>query len=231
MINGLKVLAIIPARGGSKGLPGKNIINLAGKPLIAWTIEVAKQSKFIDKLILSSDDEEIISVAKKYGCDVPFKRPAELALDSTPGIDPILHAMKEFPEFDLVICLQATSPLRNSADIDGAIEMCIMQNSPSCISVSPAEQSPYWMFKLDNQNVMMPLLSLDSTVVRRQDLPPVYTLNGAVYVAKSEWIKKTKSFLSDETTGFIMPVERSIDIDTELDLQIASYILEKEHRA
>lgn len=114
-------LAIIPARGGSKGVPRKNIRNLAGKPLIAWTIEEAKKSKYINRVILSSDDNEIIEIAKNYNCEVPFVRPKNIAEDNTPGIDPVLHAIKQCPGYDYVVLLQPTSPLRTVEDIDGCI--------------------------------------------------------------------------------------------------------------
>lgn len=123
-----KILAIIPARGGSKGVPRKNIRDLAGKPLIAWTIEEAKKSKYITRLILSSEDEEIIEAAKKYGCEVPFVRPIELAQDNTPGIEPVLHAIEKCPGYDYVLLLQPTSPLRTVEDIDGCIEFLLNKN-------------------------------------------------------------------------------------------------------
>ncbi|MEH2097772.1 acylneuraminate cytidylyltransferase family protein, partial [Nostoc sp.] len=121
MIHGKKVLAIIPARGGSKAVPRKNIREIGGKPLIAWTIEEAKKSQYIDRLILSSEDDEIISIAQKWGCEIAFKRPVELAQDDTPGIAPVLHALNQLPIYDYVVLLQPTSPLRQVIDIDGCI--------------------------------------------------------------------------------------------------------------
>jgi N-acylneuraminate cytidylyltransferase len=220
MIDGKTVLAIIPARGGSKGVPRKNIREVAGKPLIAWTIEEAKKSKYIDRLILSSDDAEIIEVAKAWGCEAPFVRPAGLAQDETPGIDPVLHALDMLPGYEVVVLLQTTSPLRCAADIDGCIEQCIASKANACVTVTQAEQSPYWMYMLGNDGAMQPLIKTDESYARRQDLPKAYILNGAVYVAKSEWLRRHKTFVSDETRGFVMPQERSLDIDTELDLQI-----------
>ena len=134
MIDGRSVLAIIPARGGSKGVPRKNIRPLGGKPLIAWTIEAAHRSAWIDRLILSSEDQEIIDTACAWGCDVPFVRPAELARDCTPGIDPVLHALKQLPSFDLVVLLQPTSPLRSAADIDRCIERCQRGGAPAAVT-------------------------------------------------------------------------------------------------
>ncbi len=220
MIDGRSVLAIIPARGGSKGVPRKNIREVGGKPLIAWTIEEAQKSKHIDRLILSSDDTEIIEVAKRWGCEVPFVRPAELAQDETPGIAPVLHALDVLPDFELVVLLQITSPLRSVADIDGCIEQCIASNANACVTVSEAEQSPYWMYTLGEGGAMQALIPAAQSFARRQDLPRAYLLNGAVYAAKSAWLRQHKTFFSTETLGFVMPQERSLDIDTEIDLQI-----------
>lgn len=210
-------LAVIPARGGSKGVPRKNIKELAGKPLIAWTIEEAKKSKFIDRIILSSEDAEIIEVAKQYGCDVPFTRPVELAQDETPGIAPILHAIEQCPDYDFVVLLQPTSPLRTVEDIDGAIETLFEKEADFCVSVSEPDQSPYWMYNLDVKGMMNLVIKQDNFALSRQDLPKVYSLNGAVYVANTEQLKVTKSFLTDYTAGYVMSRKHSVDIDTEED--------------
>ena len=220
MIKNKTVLAIIPARGGSKGVPRKNIREVARKPLIAWTIEEAKKSKYIDRLILSSDDTEIIEVAKAWGCEAPFVRPAELARDDTPGIDPVLHALDMLPGYDWVVLLQTTSPSRSVADIDGCIENCATNRAPACVTVAEAEQSPYWMYTLDSDGAMQPLIATGNSFARRQDLPAVYVLNGAVYMAECDWLREHKTFVTGETLGFVMPRERSLDVDTELDLQI-----------
>ncbi len=220
MIDGKSVLAIIPARGGSKGVPRKNIREAGGKPLIAWTIEEAKKSKYIDRLILSSDDAEIIQVAQSWGCEAPFVRPAELAQDDTPGIDPVLHAMEILPEYEIVVLLQTTSPLRSVADIDACIEQCMTNQANACVSLTQAEQSPYWMYTVGTGGEMQPLIPTSQVFARRQDLPQAYILNGAVYVARRDWLRQSKTFLTGETLGFVMPPERSLDIDTELDLQI-----------
>lgn len=218
-------LAVIPARGGSKSIPRKNIKELAGKPLIAWTIEEAKKSKFIDRIILSSEDAEIIEVAKQYGCDVPFTRPVNLAQDETPGIAPVLHAMKECPGHDFVVLLQPTSPLRTVDDIDRAIETLFEKEADFCVSVTESEQSPYWMYNLDVNGTMNPVVKQENFALLRQDLPKVYSLNGAVYVANTEQLKVTKSFLTDDTVGYVMPKVRSFDIDTEEDLILCQQML------
>lgn len=226
MICGKTVLAIIPARGGSRGIPRKNICDLAGKPLIAWTIEEAQKSQYIDKLILSSEDQEIIAVAKEWGCEVPFVRPRELALDNTPGVDPVLHAIEALSEeYGYIVLLQPTSPLRLVQDIDGAIEMCFKCGAPVCVSVTDPQKSPYWMYTLDEKNRLHPVTSLGYTSIPRQELPAIKVLNGAVYVAETKWLKQKKTFLSPETIAFGMPKRRSWDIDTELDLEICRIIL------
>ena len=226
MIGGRSILAVITARGGSKGLPGKNIRPLAGKPLIAWTIEAAMRSRYIDRLIVSSEDEGIIAVARQWGCEVPFVRPAVLAEDHTPGVEPILHAVEAVPEpYDYVVLLQPTSPLRLTADIDGCIERCCELFAPACVSVTEPDKSPYWMYNLDEKGFLVPMTDLGYTSSRRQDLPRVYALNGAVYVAQTEWLKRRRSFLSPETAAFVMPRERAHDIDGELDLKICETLL------
>lgn len=221
-----KILAVIPARGSSKGVPRKNIRDLAGKPLIAWTIEEAKKSKYIDRVILSSEDMEIIEVAKQYGCDVPFVRPIELAQDETPGIEPVLHAVEQCPGYDYVVLLQPTSPLRTVEDIDGCIAYTLEKQAHFCVSVTEPEKSPYWMYTL-NDGAMEQLIPQKQTVMRRQDLPKVYALNGAVYVGRTESILIEKTFLTNKTKGYVMPTINSLDIDTNLDLQICSILLKE----
>lgn len=224
MINGKSVLAIIPARGGSKGVPRKNIRDLAGKPLIAWTIEAARKSVYIDRVILSSDDPEIIDVAKSWGCDVPFIRPAELARDETPGIDPVIHALEKLPGYDYAVLLQPTSPLRITEDIDASIARCEESGAPACVSVTEPAHHPHWMYTLNGTGVLRPLA--EERGLRRQDLPPVYALNGATYVAQVPWLVKSRTFLGVETHAYVMPPCRSIDIDTEQDLIVAACLLQ-----
>jgi CMP-N,N'-diacetyllegionaminic acid synthase len=230
MIGNKKVIAIIPARGGSKGVLRKNIREVAGRPLIAWTIEEAKKSKYIDRLILSTDDAEIIQIAQSWGCEVPFMRPAALAQDDTPSIDSVLHAMDILPDYEIVALLQITSPLRNATDIDGCIEYCVTSGGNACVTVSQAGQSPYWMYTLAAGGVMQPLISTEQVFTRRQDLPKTYILNGAVYVAHRDWLHEHKTFVTEKTLGFVMPQERSLDIDSELDLQILGVLYKNEVR-
>lgn len=226
MIEDKNVLAIIPARGGSKGLPRKNIRKLAGKPLIGWTIEEAKKSRYIDRLILSSEDSEIIEVAKALGCEVPFVRPAELARDNTPGIDPVLHAINTLTEqYHYVILLQPTSPLRRVEDIDGCLEHCLKARAPACVTVAPPDKSPYWMYVVNQTGRLQPLIKQVPTFTCRQDLPRVYAINGAVYAARCNWLLKNKTFITDETVAYIMLKERSLDVDTEFDFKLCQFLL------
>ncbi|NQF13276.1 acylneuraminate cytidylyltransferase family protein [Brevibacillus sp. HB1.3] len=225
MINDSKVLAIIPARGGSKGVPRKNIRELSGKPLIAWTIEEAKKSLYIDRVIVSTDDEEIAEVAREWGCEVPFLRPSEFAQDHAPGIDPVLHAMEMLPGYDYAMLLQPTSPLRIAEDIDACLEHCVKQGANACVSVSLTDKSPYWMYHLSETNGLLPVLHSDQPVLRRQDAPDVYVLNGAVYVARSNWLQQTRTYLQAETIGFVMPKERSFDIDTQFDFTFVETVM------
>jgi N-acylneuraminate cytidylyltransferase len=225
MVNDKKVLAVIPARGGSKGVPRKNIRPLAGKSLLAWSVEAARESRYIDRLIISSDDEEIIKVAREAGCEAPFVRPAELARDDTPGIEPVIHALQMLPGYDYVVLLQPTSPFRTADDIDRCVELCARNGAPSCVSVTPPDKSPFWMYTLDAETRMAPLLPPPAGFSRRQDLPTVYALNGAVYVAETDWLFENRTFITADTLGCIMSKAHSIDIDTELDLAFCEFLL------
>lgn len=225
MINNKRVLAVIPARGGSKGVLRKNIRPLAGKPLIAWTIEAARQSRYIDYVAVSSEDIEIIDVARAWGAEIPFVRPASLACDETLGIEPVMHAISELPGYDYVVLLQPTSPLRVAADIDACLKRCNELGAPSCVSVVEPDHHPFWMFQLDHAGRLEPLFP--DRPARRQDLPPVFALNGAVYVADTKWLKAKKSFLAAGCCGYPMPMARSIDIDTIGDFQHAEQLLEE----
>ena len=227
MIDQQTVLAVIPARGGSKGLPGKNILPLAGKPLIAWSIEAAAACPEIDRVILSSDDAHIITVARSLGCEVPFVRPAALASDSASGSDVILHALETLPEFyDWVVVLQPTSPLRLATDITACLQLCIQYNAPACVSVVPGK-SPFWSYFLASDLCLTPILGRDNTQAGRQQLPPSYTLNGAVYVARSRWFQQNRTFVGAETRAYTMPDERSVDVDSALDFKLAGLLLEE----
>ncbi|MBU0587280.1 MAG: acylneuraminate cytidylyltransferase family protein [Gammaproteobacteria bacterium] len=225
MIGGKKVLAVIPARGGSKGLPGKNIRELAGKPLIVWTIEAAQASGWIDRLILSSDDDEIIQVARRWGCEVPFVRAGHLATDEATTVDVVLDALQRCPGYDWVVVLQPTSPLRSAEDIDNCLSECIGQGASVGVSVCEASASPYWMFGRDERGQLQNLLPMPEGVTRRQDLPKAYQLNGAVYVAECGWLQVNACFITSQTHAYVMPQQRSIDIDVPIDFLLAQQLL------
>jgi len=228
MIQGKTVLAVIPARGGSKGIPRKNIREVGGKPLIAWTILEAKKSRYLDRVIVSSEDPEIIAMAQQWGGEVPFIRPRELARDDTPGIAPVIHALETLPEnYDYVVLLQPTSPLRQARDIDDCLETCLDHEAPACVSVTETDKSPYWMYHLDAAHRLIPWLPQERIMATRQELPRTFALNGAVYVARTSLLKQHHTFLTAETIGYVMPKERSVDVDTEFDLTIAECLLSK----
>lgn len=227
MIASLRVLAVIPARGGSKGIPGKNIRPVGGRPLLAWTVAAAKASAYVDRTILSSDDPEIIEVALRYGCDVPFQRPSELSSDTTTSVDVALHALELTPGYDVLVLLQPTSPLRVAADIDAALDLLIETGAPSCVSVVEAESHPWLAFRQDAGR-LQPFCAPPDASLRRQDLPPAYVLNGAVYAVKADALRTgERLFGAGETVPLVMPTERSYDVDTWDDLRIVDELLSK----
>ena len=159
-------------------------------------------------------------MAQEWGCDVPFSRPDELAQDHSKTIDAILHALEELPGYDFVVCLQATTPLTTTEDIDGCIEKCINADANSCVSVSEPEKSPYWMLRFTDKDYLEPLMDASYLTKRRQELPHVYIPNGAIYVCNVAWLIQSKNLFSERQLGFVMPRERSLDIDTEQDFTI-----------
>ena len=226
MIDGESVLAFVPARGGSKRLPQKNLRRLGGEPLVGWTIAAAQNSDLIDRIVISTDDDEIMLLGEKLGCDVPFRRPAVLATDTARTIHVLQHLLRSIDrEYTYVVQLQPTSPFRNSADIDATIEACVTSKAPACVSVCPVKKSPHWIFSVSEDKRMSPVLPLPEGTSRSQDLATYYELNGAIYVARSDWIVQRDSFLSDQTIAYVMPRERSLDIDTEGDLALAEAMI------
>lgn len=223
----MNLLALIPARGGSKGVPRKNIKSLHGKPLIGWSIDAAKKSRFIDKVVVSTEDDEIAAIARDLGAEIPFMRPIELAADDTPGIAPVMHTIENLPEFDWVILLQPTSPLRTAEDIDGIVRFCIEHDAPSAVSVYVVDKHPYLMYQRDETERLQPLIPDKPDITRRQDLPPVYALNGALYLARIDWLKERQSLIGPETLGYVMSTESSADIDTPLDWQWVEFLIEQ----
>ena len=219
----MKILGIIPARGGSKGIPRKNLKNFCGKPLIAWTIESALESAWLDNVVVSTDDEEIADIARQYGAEVPFLRPTELALDSTSGVATVLHAIEQLPNFDSILLLQPTSPLRTTIDIDGIINFALLKNACSVVSVCESPIHPFWVYKTEDSK----LISYMSTdfVACRQNLPKAYSLNGALYFAKNTWLVKSGSLVTADTFAFHMPKSNSYDIDDNDDWIVAETLL------
>lgn len=226
MIENKKVLAVMPARGGSKGIPNKNIAPLHGKPLINWTIEAAQASQYIDRLILSSDDARICRAAESAGCEVPFVRRKELATDDAKSIDVVFDALEKVPGFDLIVLLQPTSPLRSTSDIDGCLELLVERSAYSAVTVAPAQEHPYLIYSMNAGGRLDPFIgAAQQASLRRQDLPEAYSLNGAVYVAEIEWLRKSRSFISGQPAGYVMPKLRSVDIDDQEDLELAAEYL------
>jgi CMP-N,N'-diacetyllegionaminic acid synthase len=225
VIGNRRVLAVIAARGGSKGLPGKNLLPLSGLPLIGWTIRAAKASRLIDRLILSSDDQEIIRVAQGLGCEAPFVRSSALATDTATSLDVVLDAVDRIPGYDVVVLLQPTSPLRTAGDIDGTVSL--LESQKSAVSVTEALAHPWLVYGNDDAGLLTPFVQVqDGVSLRRQDLPMAWALNGAVYAADVDWLKGSHGFVRGGQTGFWpMSAETSIDIDTEQDFDLAGQML------
>jgi CMP-N,N'-diacetyllegionaminic acid synthase len=222
----MNILGIIPARGGSKGIPKKNIRIISGKPLIAWTIDAALNSMNLSDVIVSTDSQEIAEIASHFGARIPFLRPSDLANDETPGVQAILHTLTMLPNYEAVVVLQPTSPLRSADDIDQCISLGLEKSANSVVSVTASASHPYWTYKLDG-SMRIEYFLKPSKSCRRQDLPEAYTLNGAIYYAKSEWLIANKSLIGADTLGYVMPSDRSIDIDGELDWKIAEMLLKE----
>jgi CMP-N,N'-diacetyllegionaminic acid synthase len=223
------ILGLIPARGGSKGIPRKNLRPLAGKPLIAWTIEVALRCKLLDRVIVSTNDSEIRDVAIQYGAEVPFLRPEELASDTATSIAVATHALDWLAEHgqaepDFLLQLQPTSPLRTQTDIETAVRIQREENAPAVVSVRPAGHPPQWLRRIGPGGELREWQS-GIELSRRQDSKPVYELNGAIYLIKTVVFRAERTFFPGNTLAQVMPPERSLDIDTLWDLHLAELIL------
>lgn len=228
--NHSSILGLIPARGQSKGIPRKNLILLAGRPLLSYSVEAAVASQAFDRIVVSTDSEEIADTAKKLGAEVPFLRPEALAADHTPGIDPVVHAVhwlesEEGYRPQYVMMLQPTSPFRSAEDIQAAAKMLKEPEVESVVSVGPVRGHPLWMKRLTDDGKLIDYLSSEEIPPRRQDLPPVYVLNGAIYLNSRSSLLQRNSFFGEETYGYVMPAERSLDIDEPWDLQIAELLM------
>lgn len=228
-----EAIAVICARGGSRGIPRKNLAPVAGRPLIQWTIESARQSRAIRRVVVSTDCTTIAAVARGFGAEVPFLRPASLARDDTPGIAPLLDALdrvaaEESPLPEWVVQLQPTSPLRIAQDIDRALELAHSTASDSVVSVTEAPCHPFWTRSIDAAGRLHPFLDDTPTITTRQALPEAFALNGAVYAAKIDALRNRGDFQGPNTVAYVMPSERSIDIDTPYDLALADWLLRRQ---
>ncbi len=224
---GQGVLVVIPARGGSKSIPRKNLKVVGGEPLIIHTIVAAKNAKLVHKVVVSTDDEEIAKVSKDLGADVPTLRPRELATDDSPTILTIQHMVKvleDFGEkFDVIVTLQPTSPLRSDEDIDNALMLLGKTGADSVISVTEVKQNPWLMFRVE-EGKLLPFFGEEKRI-RRQDLPKVYALNGAIYATRRDILMEENSLYGSDPRAYIMPEDRSIDVDSPLDLKIVDFLI------
>jgi N-acylneuraminate cytidylyltransferase/CMP-N,N'-diacetyllegionaminic acid synthase len=226
MINNSRVLAIIPARGGSKGFPGKNIVPLAGKPLIGWPIHAAKNSQYIDRIIVSTDDSNIASVAKKEGAEVPFTRPNSLATDEASTFSVIEHTLNYCFEkndyFDYVILLESTSPLTEADDIDQALEKLVGNRkvADSIVGVSKVEAAhPVFDVTISNDTGLIePFLEDFAGTVRRQDISELYFYEGSVYISDIEILLGKKGFYHHRTLPYVVPKWKAFEVDDIVDL-------------
>jgi CMP-N-acetylneuraminic acid synthetase len=223
-------LGIIPARGGSKGVPRKNIADLGGKPLIAWTIEAAMASGVLDRIIVSTDDDEIAKTSLAYGAAVPFRRPAVLAVDEAESLSVVRHAIEQMmaigESFTAAMLLQPTSPFRSAADIQAVAALAVRldgERVQSVVSVTQVGHDPRWSFTLDSAGFLRPLFAGDR-YLRRQDGDKVYQPNGAIYVAAVEHLLTGGTWYDDPVSAYTMPETRSLDIDTLWHLELARSI-------
>lgn len=220
-------LAIIPARGGSKRLPRKNVLDLAGKPLIAWSIETGLKSKYIDQVIVTSDDEEILEISKQFGAET-IKRPEEFASDTATTFDAIKHTIDNMEKYDYVVLLQPTSPLRNFKHLDEAIELLEFKNADAVISVCEMGHSPLWSNTLPENGDMIGFIQDEVKNKRSQDLEKYYRLNGAIYICDTNRLLDETSFLlSKNIFAYTMDRESSVDIDEELDFSLAKILIDR----
>lgn len=224
------ILGLVLARGGSKGIPGKNVRPLGGLPLIAHTFAAARASRSLTRVVLSTDDPAIAAVARTYDVEVPFVRPEALATDQARAIDVGLHALyflldRDGYQPDYVMLLQPTSPFRTAADIDQAAGLALSNQAPAVVSVTPARQHPGLM-KVITHGRLRPFADSAMNEARRQDMSAVYALNGAIYLVRRDVLLATRSWCPEGALAYVMPEERSLDIDTPWDLRLASLLLE-----
>lgn len=234
MYKNKKVLAVIPARGGSKGLPGKNIRHLLDKPLIAWSINQVQESKYVDEIFVSTDSREIADVAEQYGVKVTDLRPEELSSDTASSMDVILYTIelleKQDEVFDIVIMVEPTSPLREPEDIDKSIELLVnTDKAESVVGICEVEGAhPDFLIELNN-NFLVPYVNKDFTVKRRQDITPMFFFEGTVYTSFVNSIKSHKNFYHEKTIGYVVPKWKSFEVDDKLDFVVIEAILKAKH--
>ncbi len=220
-----KFLAIIPARSGSKRLPGKNTLPLGGLPLIAWTIEAARKCQIIDDVVVTSDDDSILKIAEQFGV-ISFLRPRGLAQDNSTSFDVVKNVLENFPSYENVILLQPTSPLRKSFHIAEAINLFETKKADAVVSVTEVDHSPLWCNILPEDGSMENFLSENVLNVRSQDLPTYYRLNGAIYICNGAKLLEERRFLLKKNIyAYRMDAESSVDIDTELDFKLATLLM------
>jgi N-acylneuraminate cytidylyltransferase len=226
------IIALIPARGGSKGVPRKNIKDLAGKPLIAYSIEAALQSGLIDRVVVSTEDEEIAETARSYGAEAPFMRPTELAQDDSPEWLVWQHAIKQLNKEDrdsqvgVLVCVSPTSPLRSVEDLDACILALTTSDVDMVITVTPAARSPYFnMVAINDSGLAELLIPPKGCVYRRQDVPAAFDVTTVAYAARPAFVLNANSMFEGKVKAVIIPPERALDIDTELDFRIAEVML------
>lgn len=232
MIDGKRIIGIIPARGGSKGLPGKNIKMLCGKPLIAWSIEAGLASQYIDEVMVTTDSEEIADIARGFGATVPFIRPTELASDIATSFDTIKHSIDFYRNnlgkaFDYVVLLEPTSPLRDKDDIDKSIEQLLSKkNAMAIVGISKTEsQNPAFLVKKDNQDFLVGYENKPVNVIRRQDIEEVYFFEGSVYVSDIDELLSKKTFYHERTIGYEVPKWKSFEVDDIDDFVVIEALL------
>lgn len=231
MIDGKKILAIIPARGGSKGLPGKNIKPLCGKPLLAWSIEQALKSTHLDNIFVSTDSEDIANIGRRYGANIPFLRPSDLAADDSPTSDAIIHALREYEDmgekYDYVALLQPTSPLRKSNDIDGAIRLLTKNAHADCL-VTVGEvhmEHPMIVKKIDEKGFVASYISNIKIIHQRQQANKAYFPYGVILISKVSSFMEDQTFYGDHTIPLIIERWQNYEIDDEFDLMIIEKIM------
>lgn len=227
----MNVLGIIPARGGSKGLPHKNLISLGGKPLIAYTFEAARESKRLTSWLVSTDDDEIASFAKRWGAPVPWKRPADLARDETPMLPVLQHAVQQYEAAeksrpDIIVLLQPIAPFRKGSRIDEAVDLLVQTKADSVIALRETDYSPYWMKTVDKEGRVISLFPKEAKqYTRRQDIPATYRPSGAIYATRYQTLMQDNRILGEDTRALITPFEESINIDSSWDFKMAEILL------